>query len=480
MDALALLIKYSAIIGCNFFIYVKLLHIKITKKTCASFMIFSLFCLPSIYFLRIYAAPFSIFAIVIFFVVWVIYTIKTPLNLSLTVSIISFGLSYLAFWLATVPTYLIGFLYSLYFNKYPSDVFSFLLIGTFQILFTAALFQFRRLKNGMPFLYEYGSNDIAIFISISLLFSVSFLGSADISELIYLIPVFFSFLLGLALLLWWINSLNKKYIVMLKMREIESLQKELESYKYHNDELSKIIHKDNKLIPAMEYAVREYLSSAEKQENQLHLKRANELLDQLKCMSQERNGILKNYEIKNKILPITNISSLDSLLVYMFHKANQHDISFDLSLAGSINYFVENIINETDIKIVLADMIDNAILATQDCQKRKIFVMIGKSNGHYSIDVFDSGTPFNTETLNNIGLKRITTRANKGGSGIGLMTLFEISQKYRASLVIENPLDGDYKKVSLCFDKLGQYRIKLDCQSDLELISKRTDIILYQ
>ena len=76
---------------------------------------------------------------------------------------------------------------------------------------------------------------------------------------------------------------------------------------------------------------------------------------------------------------------------------------------------------------------------------------------------------FETEVLRYMGRRRITTRTGKGGSGIGLMTLFKIIRNTGASFVLEEfpcseETDAGYTKA---------IRIVFDGKSRMELITDR-------
>ncbi|SHO46019.1 GHKL domain-containing protein [Anaerocolumna xylanovorans] len=480
--------KYCAMIICSFYVYVKLLHIKTERCICLPCVLFLLFFVPEIYFLRLYAAPLSIFIMVTLFTLFVKEVFKTPLDLSFITSVISFGIAFSTFLIAAAVTYPAGYLISRITKQYPSNLSAIICIGILQFLLAAMPFRLKRLQKGMPFLMGHDSNDIGVYISLLLLLASSFFGMSKKADLIYIIPVFFSLICALALFFWWRNRITHNYIEKVKSKEMETLQRiiqekneEIEQLKYHNEELSKIIHKDNKLIPAMELAVSEYLLSAgDERITEVRSAKASELIEQLKSISGERAGIIKNYETTCKKLPSTSVTSIDTLLSYMLHKASLCQIEFNLSISGSVNYLVQNLIKESDMNTLLADLIDNAIIATRKSSKKNIIVSIGILDGCYSIDIFDSGEPFMPETLLNLGLKRTTTHVHEGGSGIGLMTAFEISRKYKASFVIEcfNEKSLFTKKVSFCFDKLEQYRIKPRYTKEMELLSLRGDIIL--
>ena len=479
-------IKYLSIIICSFYTYLHLLNIK-QNKAPRSFILFLLLLLPEIYFLRKYAASFSIIIMVVLFAFYVRNALKTPLNLSLIVSALSIGIAHLTFTIAAFLLSLGVYLISPLIGEYTPNLIGIISIGIIQFFLTVLPFRLKRLKNGMPFLYKCDSGDIGVYISIILLLAASFLGMKKDDDLVIIIPIFFSIICGFALLFWWRSNITRNYVKKAKSRELEELQETIDEYhnqmeqlKHHNKELSRIIHKDNKLIPAMEYAVRDYLISMQQEPSkEKQIIKAKELLAQLNDMSQERTGIINNYEADNKILPSTDVSSLDILLSYMYQKAKQHQIGLDLTVSGDVRYIIEKLMKEADLKTLLADLIENAIIATKAATKKNILINLGISGYYYTIDIFDSGAPFITETLLNAGIKQTTTHKNDGGSGIGLMTAFDLLRKYEASFVIDDCFYHNTftKKVSVCFDHLNQYRINTK-RNDIQLLSKRNDIIL--
>ena len=464
-------IKYYILIICSFYIFFKLLRITPIKNFYFFSIPFMLIILPSVYLLRKYAAPFSILVMVMLFTIYLIRILNTPLILTLNTSVISFGISYFIFSLLTVMMSPIRYFLALNLGVDISNLITVNCIGIVQFLSAIILFKIKRLKNGMPILHEYRSRDSGAYVSILLLIAASFFGLRKSADLVFIIPIFFSLLCGISLLFWWRSSITRKYLEKVKSREIEELQKtinentlQLEQLRQNNDELSKIIHKDNKLIPAMEYAVREYLTATEHAPTTSSASsKGKELLDQLACLTKERTGILTNYEANNKKLSPTGIPSIDTLLAYMSRKAQAHEINFDVTLSGSITQLTKQSLEEADLRTLLADLIDNAIIATKKSTCRNILINLGFSNGWYSIDIFDSGEFFKAETLSKIGLKRTTTHAKEGGSGIGLMTVFELIKQCQASFIIEELPDSQLftKKVSVRFDQLGNFELRL-------------------
>lgn len=481
------IVKYSAMMVFSFFVYLKLLNTKIQKRIYLCYFLYLLIVIPCVYFLTNYVS-FSLIFMDILFSIFVIQKIKLSLNLSISASIISFGITYLAYLIsAALVSILEVFITSISDRKYIIHLFAIICTISLQLIIIIILFRLKRLKKGMPFLIEHGSGDVFVFISVSLLIAASFIGGNINAEYIYIVPVFFVLISGLVVFFWWRNTITKKYLEKVKAQEIQALRDainhqdaEIERLKQHNKELSKIIHKDNKLIPALEYAVRQYLLTEESEADSLaRLTKGKMLLSQIESASKERAGILSSYESYSKRLPSTGVPSVDSLLTYMLQKSREQRVDFNLSLTGSVRYLIENITTEQDINTLLADLIENAIIATKKCAPKSILVHIGIANNCYFISVFDNGIPFTSETISNMGLKPTTTHAGEGGSGIGLMTTFEILKKYGASFVIEDIDNILYaKNVTVFFDNLNQFRIKSKHISEIELFSAREDIVL--
>ncbi|MEL4105336.1 GHKL domain-containing protein [Oscillospiraceae bacterium WX1] len=364
----------------------------------------------------------------------------------------------------------------------PPTWLSFLLISVIEFLLIVLLLKSKRLKNGMPYLIEKGSNDFGVYISATLLFSASILGLNKNAELIYIIPLFFLLICVFFIFFWWRGSIARKYRDKLKAQEIAELHQALKAKNQENEQLcqqndaqAKIIHKDNKLIPALDYAVRQYLLTAENEpDSAVRLSKAKSLLAQVEAASQERRGILTSFQPSKK-LPSTDIPSVDALLANMAHRAQEQGVTFDVTVTGSVKYLIDNLASEQDVNTLLADLIENAIIAVRTSANKNVMVHIGIAENIYAIDVFDSGDPFAPETVAEVGIHKTTTHAEEGGSGIGLMTTFEILKKNEASFVIEDLVGNTQftKKVSACFDGQSQFRFLAAEDVRLQSLSSR-------
>ena len=86
----------------------------------------------------------------------------------------------------------------------------------------------------------------------------------------------------------------------------------------------------------MEYSVRKL---GHELEGTPFYERSAELLKELEHISQDRKGLLKDYETAGKQLPATEIVSVDILLAYMHAKAASQDIDFDVAIPGDIRSY---------------------------------------------------------------------------------------------------------------------------------------------
>jgi len=477
--------KYFTIIMCSFYAYAKLLNLNIDKKQIAIEVALSFFLSVFTYCLKLYIPPLNIPVIVVILIVFLTLSTKTKLELCITTTMISFGISYLFFYFVAFIFAMIFTLTKVSFSTDNINIYVVCVCST-QSLFFHLLFKFKRLKSGMPFLRSKGDSNTGVFISMLLLCGVTIFKSPNNFKFIFVIPVVLIFLCGVFILFWWRGKLTKTYIDRLRADELHNLEEiiqdkdaKIENLKKENDVLAKLIHRDNKLIPAMELAVKEYLAFYEEDGTKAREK-GRELITQIEKTYGERSGIIKEYQADSGKLPLTNVQSVDSLMKYMYNKARENDVLLELILSGSVTYMIENIISDSDLKTLLADLIENAIIATKKAENKRILVSIGISSGYYLISVLDSGIPFEVDTIVNLGLKKATTHADDGGSGIGLLTIFQILKTHHASLVIEELSDNSIytKRLSVKFDGLDQYIVKTARYNEIEAISQRKELVV--
>lgn len=334
--------------------------------------------------------------IILFFVFIKIYT-HTNYKTALITTVIALGISLCSFTFSAV----IMTLFLLCTALTPENHFWILIklvIGIMQYLLVHLPFQLKRLKKGMPFLYELNFNNAGFFLSICIIICVIIISTPyTLHTYIIMSSLFLIFPCALLLISWWRAIITRNYRRKLQQFEMQKLKNELVQKEQeitrlleNNNALAQIIHRDNKLIPAMELAVNTFLQNRNTLSPQQLKEQGFALAAHLQTMSQERKFNLTEYQ--------TN------------------------------------------------------------------------------------GQPFLPEIFQDFGLKAHTTHAGNGGSGIGLMDIWKLKKKYRASLVITEYAPGTYsytKQISLIFDAKKHYIIQTYRRRELGQIRFRDDLYIF-
>lgn len=478
---------------CSFYIYPKITSAVVHKVFRGSYGLCAVIALAESLVLQVISklASYSVYPLMVVLTVsFAQFYCHSKWNISIVASILSFGICFAAFMFSTafvsaVAT-LIFHINSDVGTNVWIDMIEICCISIIQFTLCFLLFKIKRFKRGMPFLLQHEISDIGVYISMALLLILSFVANQSSSHLAVVIFVGAVFFCSMSLPIWWKNSTTKFYIEQLRQRELANYQtalqeKEAETayLRTENEQLSKMIHKDNKLIPTMESSVRELLTAAKSTDAYAWSQKADQLLARLDDASRDRAGILRNYEQDTQKLPSTQSILVDATLSYMLKRANSLGISFDFSQSDPPKSQFSQTLSETEFNTLVADLIENAFHAVEHQSQRSVLVYMGASQEGYIFSVFDSGIPFDADVLRNFGKKRLTTRLSSGGSGIGLMTLFEITQKCEASFCIEEffHLSAYTKKVSVYFDGKTQFHIITRRQENLQKNVNRPDII---
>ena len=270
-----------------------------------------------------------------------------------------------------------------------------------------------------------------------------------IDNLAFRIP-FTAILLILATIFYkWIRKQMKQYLTSEAIDAIiKSKDAEIEHLKSRLAHISKINHNYSHRIAALEAA--------------------EEITPDLAKAAQNLSKDFKNesmLSINTTPLPSTNVYEIDNILTYMSKKADADNIELNLKLNDSINYMLEHLISQKDLITLISNHIQNSIIAINwgTKESKRILVLLGLMDNCYEFSVNDTGIEFEIDTLITLGLKQTTTHKETGGSGIGLMTTFEILKECKASLIIEEykPSNVGYTKaVIIKFDNKNEYIIK--------------------
>lgn len=472
-------IKYFFMILCAFHYFSGLLNLKISKKRYTINFVCIFLSTILIYFFRINFPYITTIMLLTIVFIHTTVTYKTSLKITLITTLLSVGLSYFTFFITTL---LLSPIMAPIRYKFPDknliDPFFMLLTGISEIVLCFCIFRIKRLKKGMPFLLERLPISLGIFICCFIIFLTSLFTVLNNDNYFYTLLILICTILGCILFIWWRKQLTISYLNRAHQNEISRLEEELEKVKKDNEHLGKLIHKDNKLIPAMEMAVKSLLSEPYVADNEDIYHKASDLLTNLNQLTKERVGILNASHSKSS-LPATGLVRLDSVISYMYEKALSKNIKLDASIDIDVQEMVNKSISEDVLVTLIADLTENAIIATKNTDTKNILLTLGIENKNYCVSIFDSGIPFEPYTIENAGIKKASTHLDDGGSGIGLMTTFALLKECRASFIIDETTGIKHytKKISIMFDCMNEFRVNSQRKEVLAISHNRPDIV---
>lgn len=393
---------------------------------------------------------------------------KNVLNYSVVITAFSFVIVYMFYLISIIiSSPIVKIVFKV--NNTSNIVILFVAV-VIEYLFLKLLFKTKRFKNGFNFLKN--SNTTAqigiycmLFLGIVLIFCGFLQGSENV-----LLNTYISagvVILIIVFIVWVQSQITLKYKENMKDRtldlqkeEIEKQSKEIEQLKQENLKISAVVHKYNNRLSALEKAIVNELNNNVQTETSSEL---TVMLDEVRKMSKEFSK-----EVTSQIdIPLakTNVVGIDNMFRYMANKAKENNINFNLIINHSINYLIENIISKEELETLIGDHLNDAIIAinaNNNTNKRKIMCILGKIENYYELCIYDTGINFEVQTLVNLGLKRVTTHKEDGGSGIGFMTSFETLKKCKGSIIIEEYSSADdyyTKAIRFRFDGKNEYRI---------------------
>lgn len=441
-------LKYAFIIFCAFYLFRKILNLKVFDKTQFLEFLSSPLLAILVYYIRLSFPPASILILIALFISITYWIHRQAINVTVLSSLLSLGCSYVLFVMAT---FIISPLSSVFSSTIKDDTLlyavSILFIGVAQLVLACLPFLTNRFKNGMPFLKKQEGNDLGTLLSIILLITVSFFNTITQDSLSLLIPLFFVLLSGVLIFFWWKTKLTESYIHKIKEREILALQEEIEHLKDYNKTLDKIIHKDNKLIPAMEHSVRSVLTLFQAKATPEEKEQLVHLLSELDNMTRDRGGILKFSSHQSISTVCTGIPAINNLLYYLSARAYSQQINFEVVATESLQRIVPCIISESDLHTLIADLVENAFIATKNEVHPHVLLQFRAEGNSFLVEFFDNGAPFSPNVLEKLGKEAVTTHKGDGGNGIGYMSTFEILRRCNATIDINEDLSiKSYKK----------------------------------
>ena len=465
--------KYFIVVVCAIFLYVKFINYKkMSLLKIIAALLFSCTVSIALFLLPLCPEYLKFAGAILSSALFMTTVTRTKIEMSFTVSVISFMLSYTLTFAAFVAASIIARIFLATTNLLIAALVSAIINGVILHM----LFRIKRLRKGLQFLQKEGTGGIGITMSGIIFVCMAIAANRSVSNVTAGALCLGAMICAIGIFRWWRSELTKLYISNLQKSTIEELKTllhqkdtEIEKIRKENAFIGAMIHRDNKLFPAMALTVTRFIE--QHAQNDTMRQEGDILLKQLSNSMTERTTQIVTNKNMHKKLPSTNIPLIDSTLQYFQLKAADNGIEFDVLITGSIRHMTETVVTTSPLQTMLADHIENAIIAAKHCERRKILVTLGIGDDTvYELSIRDSGVPFEVQTLLSLGAHKTTTHENDGGQGIGFMTTFAILQKAGASLHIheyENHPGGFSKSVAIRFDAKNQF----------EIVSYRADAI---
>jgi len=413
--------------------------------------------------------PYFRFALMILVLTFFLSAIlKTEIINSLISTIISTGISYF-FSLISV---MISTAFTIIIRSESNVILIASITVVLQSVFIILLFKIKRFKKGVTFLKNKGASAIGLIIS-GLLLLLNALVIRGIPAEIGVWAVLGIALCAAGLFVWWRHELTNQYRERVKERNAQELEKMIlekdlliKKLKEDNEVMSGIIHRDNKLLPSLASKVELFM------ESEPHVSLVGrQILKQTKQLFEERTEVLNRCGYIGPAPQALLNPIIGGVLDYMMKRASEEDVQLEIAEINDTVESIESTISSIKLQTILADLIENAINATLQSDIKHIYVSFIVEDGVFGFNIQDSGIPFEVETLLELGNKKTTTRIKEGGSGIGYMTIFEILQEYKASLMIteyEPERSIFTKSITVRFDSMGKHILLTDRAEEIK------------
>jgi len=435
-------IKAFIILLFTFLIYLKVARkpIFVVKSVITGALHIFIITSLSIGLINIVSEPYTstIYIIISSFVFAIAY--KANIIESISFTAISFIFSYILFIISSAIS---GFIFAILNSDNYRSILSILIIAIIQVI----LFGFIS-KVKFRIILKKSVCITGLSITFLILIMYSIFRDENLAHRSYGFLIIGSVLCAIGLFYWIKRESITAYNNKIQAMENEKLKEEVERAKEDRQYYEKIVHNDGKKLPAYQEAVESLIESVN---DPTAKQKAERILSEL---DDARSAVTSNVVremARVKVLPSTSLELLDAIFTHYQRICMDKEIDFDLIVRRT-----PNIIKQSDLETLAANLIDNAIIACEHKSNSQGSIVVNLSNG--GLSVMDNGIAFERETLELLGKERITTHADSGGSGLGFMTIFEIVRSCKASVIITQT--GEYKTVAVRFDSEANYRVE--------------------
>ena len=471
-------------LACSLYAYVKITDSKLKPIHLLYIPAFAI-CSAGLHFVWVYfrlAVP-----VVLLFVCVLAFFIgfRRRFYSTLSLSTMALGMTVFFMAVATAIASLAMLLLDRFIPENFKDLFIVSIFSVLMILLTFLIFKIKKLKKRIVPITNDDVYEKLLFISVLSIFGMTLTFTTNGASAFLEIAFIFILFCCLSIILGWRKMTANSYRKNILDRNVEVLEYSAREYNAErerlaeqNRELAKIIHRDNKLLPAMELSVRSLL------ERYPDDKQAKELLQGLNKLFAERANAVESFRSEATILQTSGDVTIDSVLGFLNAKAADYKVEFTAEAEeGAVEFFREQFKELTDFNAILCDLGENALIAAKHVENGKVKAVLDYAGGIATLKLYDNGALFDEKVIAELGRTEITTHKNDGGSGIGLVTAFKILKKYSASICIDEVLADDackaddYAKcIVIRADGNGLRVIKTERDSVKKIAASRSDL----
>ena len=457
-DVIIQIIKMFCIILCTYYSFIKVTDYRNKTNIKAIICIISSIIIA----VTIKIVQFDIFVylswIVIIFLVSLINYLcfNRDIIYVILVTIISLSISYVGYAMSVMIAF-----FPIKLLNIENELITLGIIALLYLFLMINVFKIKKFKYGISFLERKVKNqslgilifDIGAVTLLSLMVLQSYNGFevANVGMTFAIVAIIMILTFKQSFNLYYKQNLLTKDLEQTKV-ELEEKKQEISKLEKENLEFSKTSHSLAHKQKSLEFKLEKLMKTGVDDKSK-------------EAIKQEIQNISKEiYKEPQQIeLPKTEIESIDDMFSYMQSECIKDNIKFELQIVGNPFYMINHLISESELEILLADHIKDAIIAINysDNTNRSILVRIGKIDNVYALYIYDSGIEFEKEVLENLGKKPITTHADSGGTGMGFMNTFDTLNRIKASLIINEigkPSIDNYTKVLIFkFDNKNEF-----------------------
>lgn len=484
IDFIINVFRFLVMLACSLYAYVKITDSKLKPIHLLYIPAFAV-CSAGLHFVWVYfrlAVPVALLFICVlaFFIGF-----RRRFYSTLSLSTMALGMTVFFMAVSTAIASLAMLLLDRFIPENFKDLFIVSIFSVLMILLTLLIFKIKKIKKRIVPITNDDVYEKLLFISVLSIFGMTLTFTTDREATFLEIGFIFISFCCLSIILGWRKMTANSYRKNILDRNVEVLEYSAREYNAErerlaeqNSELAKIIHRDNKLLPAMELSVKSLL------ERYPDDTQAKELLQGLNKLFAERANAVESFRSEATILQTSGDVTIDSVLGFLNAKAADYKVEFIAEAEeGAVEFFREQFKELTDFNAILCDLGENALIAARHVENGKVKAVLDYAGGIATLKLYDNGALFDERVIAEMGRTEITTHKNDGGSGIGLVTAFKILKKYSASICIDEVLaedackaDGYAKCIVIRADGNGLRVIKTGRDSVKKIAASRSDL----